>query len=169
MLPAHAPFPTACSFPFQPAAGNHTSTLISESLDGVSVAATRQNAGSFANASAPRPLAGGVNAPALTACASVTATCGCVNVDRLSHGAPIAGVATRKNAIASFMSCSATLSGSRPGGPQRTALLQGPPYFNFSSSFWYSGYIVLAPPIAASSGRWNRSRNSLTCGFLPTR
>ena len=35
----------------------------------------------------------------------------------------------------------------------------------FSSSSWYSGYIVLAPPIAASSGKRYRSRNSLTAGF----
>src|SRR5262249_38785532 len=112
MLPAHAPLPTAWSFPFHPpppavdeAAGSQTSTLISESLDGVSVAATRQNAGRLANALLPRPARpfGIVNCPAPTVCASVTATCGCENVERLSHGAPIAGVATRTNAIASFI------------------------------------------------------------------
>src|SRR5262245_47602406 len=114
MLPAHAPLPTACNLPFHPEpaapkpsaeAGNQTSTLISESLDGVSVAATRQNAGKVANALLPRPARpfGIVNCPAPTVCASVTVTCGCENVERRSHGAPIAGVATRTNAIASFI------------------------------------------------------------------
>ena len=37
-MPAHPPLPTPCNFPFHPAAGSHTSTLMSESLDGVSVA-----------------------------------------------------------------------------------------------------------------------------------
>ena len=49
MLPAHPPLPTAWNFPFHPDAGSQTSILMSESLDGVSVAATRQNAGSVAN------------------------------------------------------------------------------------------------------------------------
>jgi hypothetical protein len=35
MKPASAPSPTACSFPFQAAAGSHASILISESLVGV--------------------------------------------------------------------------------------------------------------------------------------
>ena len=48
MVPAHPPLPTAWNFPFQPDAGSQTSILMSESPDGVSVAATRQNAGSDA-------------------------------------------------------------------------------------------------------------------------
>src|SRR5262249_47178986 len=138
MLPAQAPFPTACNFPFQPepgapepcaeAAGSQTSILMSESLDGVSVAATRQNAGRFEKASAPRPPrpAGGVNCFAPTDCAGVTATWACGKVDRVSQGAPMAGAATRRKASASFMSCRATLSGS-------PAALKGPPYL--ASSF----------------------------------
>ena len=46
MLPFKPPLPTAWNLPFQPAAGSQTSILMSESLVGVSVAATRQNAGS---------------------------------------------------------------------------------------------------------------------------
>jgi hypothetical protein len=37
--------PTAWNLPFHPAIGSQTSTLMSESLDGWIVAATRQNAG----------------------------------------------------------------------------------------------------------------------------
>src|SRR6185503_9569926 len=43
MLPLNAPLPTASSFPCQLTAGSQTSTWISESLDGLSVAATRQD------------------------------------------------------------------------------------------------------------------------------
>src|SRR6186713_3271061 len=50
MVPAHPPLPTAWNFPFQRDEGSQISTLISESIDGVSVAATRQNAGSDAYA-----------------------------------------------------------------------------------------------------------------------
>jgi hypothetical protein len=46
MTPAHAPLPTASNFPFQLSIGSQTSILMSESLDGVRVAVTRQNAGS---------------------------------------------------------------------------------------------------------------------------
>src|SRR6476646_2945540 len=100
MLPAHAPLPTACSLPFQPEAGIQTSILMSESLDGVSVAATRQKGGRAVNGVPPRPARpfGAVNWPAPTVCASVTDTWGCENVDRLSHVAPIAGVATKRRA-----------------------------------------------------------------------
>src|SRR5580765_2384882 len=75
MLPAHAPLPTASSFPFQPDAGSQTSILMSESAEGVSVAATRQKDGRLAKTFAPRPpRPGAVNAPGATICASVTAT-----------------------------------------------------------------------------------------------
>src|SRR5580700_397109 len=78
MIPAHAPFPTDCSLPFQPPPGIQTSILISESLVGFRVAATRQNAGRLlytAPAFGPRPGGAG-NAPASTGIARVMAACG---------------------------------------------------------------------------------------------
>jgi hypothetical protein len=45
--------PTARNFPFHPATGNHTSTLMSESLVGVIVSRTRQNARGALNGAAP--------------------------------------------------------------------------------------------------------------------
>src|SRR5580704_12895424 len=48
--PPSPPFPVPRNLPFHfPATGSQTSTLISESLDGASVACTRQNAGRSAN------------------------------------------------------------------------------------------------------------------------
>ncbi len=47
MLPAQPPLPTPWNLPFQPEAGIHTSTLMSESDEGVSVALTRQKAGTL--------------------------------------------------------------------------------------------------------------------------
>src|SRR6185436_7022854 len=88
IAPLNAPFPTAWSFPFQFAAGSQTSILMSESLDGFSVAATRQNAGSVLAASPPRPpprAPGCVKPPAGTACARVIAVLGSVNDIRLSQ------------------------------------------------------------------------------------
>src|SRR6185295_9294653 len=87
------PLPTAWNFPFQPDDGSQTSILMSESLVGFNVAATRQNAGSVANAPAParpppagpRPPAGGVKAPAATGCAMVTAVSGSASEARRSH------------------------------------------------------------------------------------
>src|SRR5262245_11688400 len=70
MTPAQPPFPTAWNLPFQPFAGSHTSILMSESVVGVSVAATRQNDGRVAYGFAPpaprRPPSGGANAPGAT-------------------------------------------------------------------------------------------------------
>jgi hypothetical protein len=92
-LPVNAPFPTAWSFPFHPSAGIQTSTLMSESLEGVSVAATRQNAGSAAYCRAcpsdsDRPGGiGGVNAPAATTSAVVIVPSGSNSDARLSHAA----------------------------------------------------------------------------------
>ena len=60
MLPFQPPLPTARNLPFQPDAGSQTSILMSESAVGLSVAATRQNAGRSANwvaAAAPARLA----------------------------------------------------------------------------------------------------------------
>jgi hypothetical protein len=45
MLPLQPPLPVAWNLPFQPDAGNQTSILMSDSADGLRVAATRQNAG----------------------------------------------------------------------------------------------------------------------------
>ena len=115
MVPAQPPLPTAWNLPFHPDEGSHTSILMSESLLGVSVAATRQKAGSAANAWAaapPRPPAaarpsggawpsaprwppapprfatGGVNAPAATVWAAVMVVFGSARADRLSHADP---------------------------------------------------------------------------------
>src|SRR5579863_2325170 len=96
MMPAQPPLPTASYFWFQSAAGSHTSILMSESLEGLSVAVTRQNAGrslyGFAPGPrpAPRPLgfAGGVKAPAATFCALVIAASGRFSDARLSQDAP---------------------------------------------------------------------------------
>src|SRR5215831_3351615 len=89
MVPAHAPFPTDSSFPFQPVSGIHTSILISESLVGLTVAATRQNAGRFLKASAPRPPCG-VKPPGGTCCARVIVVLGKVRFRTLSHVPPAA-------------------------------------------------------------------------------
>src|SRR5437588_574727 len=73
MNPAQPPLPTDCSLPFHPETGSQTSILISESLEGLSFAATRQNAGSLLYAETPAagdPLGpGGINSPAATTCA----------------------------------------------------------------------------------------------------
>jgi len=45
MTPAQPPLPTAWNLPFHPVVGNQISTLMSESLVGVNVAATRQKSG----------------------------------------------------------------------------------------------------------------------------
>src|SRR2546430_2667428 len=64
---------------------------MSESLVGVNVAATRQNAGSagYSLAAAPPsaapPPAGGGRAPAATACAIVIVACGSASAARLSQ------------------------------------------------------------------------------------
>src|SRR6185436_5902197 len=88
MAPLNAPFPTAWSLPFQLAAGSQTSILMSESLDGFNVAATRQNAGRVLAASPPRPpprAPGWVKPPAGTACARVMVVFGSVNDARPSQ------------------------------------------------------------------------------------
>ena len=72
MVPAQPPLPTAWNLPFQPANGIHTSILMSESVDGLIVAATRQNAGRGVNVVTGPAALGGLNAPAPTRCAAVT-------------------------------------------------------------------------------------------------
>ncbi len=92
--PDQPPLPTAWNLPFHPATGSHTSTLISESLVGVSVAATRQNAGSDAKSAALfcPPVAGsaGVKAPAATGCASVMVAWGSASFASVSQEPPAA-------------------------------------------------------------------------------
>src|SRR5579862_4207344 len=92
MVPFQPPLPMACKSLFQPAADSQTSILMSESLDGVSVAMTRQKAGRPLKSSAfdrPGPgTAGGVNAPAATLCADVMVTFGKLSLERLSHVDP---------------------------------------------------------------------------------
>src|SRR5262245_34287377 len=63
---------------------------MSESLDGLSVAATRQKAGSALKARALPPPPGGLKAPAATACASVTDAFGSASDARVSHDVPAA-------------------------------------------------------------------------------
>jgi hypothetical protein len=67
---------------------------MSESLNGFSVAATRQNAGSCLNAlfccAATRPVAGNENSPAPTDCANVIVAFSNESDLRLSHGAACA-------------------------------------------------------------------------------
>src|SRR5438128_2097560 len=81
------------NLPFQPDVGIQTSILMSESLVGLRVAATRQNAGRPRNAcaaaggvAAPPPEIGSVNAPGPTARASVIVVLGSLSDARLSHG-----------------------------------------------------------------------------------
>src|SRR3979490_432122 len=99
IAPLNAPLPTAWNLPFQPDAGSQTSILISESLVGVSVAATRQNAGSGVK-SPDSPRASGVNAPACTEAATVMVARGSTIFARSLHepasattGAGLAGSA----------------------------------------------------------------------------
>src|SRR5882724_10785251 len=102
MAPLNAPLPTAWNLPFQPDAGNQTSILMSESLVGFSVAATRQNAGS-AEKSPASPCASGVNAPACTDAAIVTVPWGSAIFARSLHvpAAAAAGAGMAGNASAS--------------------------------------------------------------------
>src|SRR3989442_6334182 len=89
MFPVQPPFPLASNLPFQPEAGSQTSILISESVDGRNVAATRQNSGrsrsTAAGPPAPRAPAGGVKAPAAMVCASVIVPFRNFQPARLSH------------------------------------------------------------------------------------
>src|SRR4051794_26950818 len=83
IAPLQPPLPTAWNLPFQPDAGNQISILMSESADGLSVAATRQNAGNAAKAALG---AGGVaNAPAATGSARVMVAPGISSEASCSH------------------------------------------------------------------------------------
>src|SRR5579859_6171555 len=73
---------------------------MSESLEGVSVAATRQNAGTFENceaAEAGPPGMGSLKEPAATVFADVIVVSGNLNEARLSHEAAKTGDAVRQN------------------------------------------------------------------------
>src|SRR3984957_12379759 len=91
MFPAPAPLPTDSSFPFHVEVGSHTSILMSESLVGLNVAATRQMAGRFAKFGAGNPgnagiaPAANVSCRAATDCARVTVACGRASLARLPH------------------------------------------------------------------------------------
>src|SRR5687768_9064205 len=99
MLPAHPPLPTPRNFPFQPCAGIQTPILLSESRVGVSVAATRQNANSFAAAGGTAPPGRGENWPAPTTIACVTVTFASDSDRRLSQVAADAGDASVSTAM----------------------------------------------------------------------
>src|SRR5512143_701502 len=108
MTPAQPPFPTDCSLRFQFEVGSQTSTLISESLEGLRVAATRQNSGRslYALAVLPFPAAlGWENCPAGTICAIVMVASGSASEARLSHVAANAGdaIANARNGTSLFM------------------------------------------------------------------
>src|SRR5690349_5582487 len=118
--PAHPPPPTAWYLPFHPEAGSQTSALMSESLVGVSVARTRQNAGTFANgfAAAPRPAplapapasspragAGGAKAPAATGSAPSILACGSAIDARFSQAVDAAAIGAAAAPAADAGSC----------------------------------------------------------------
>src|SRR5438552_5829857 len=85
MVPAQPPLPTAWNLPFHAWAGSQTSILMSESDEGVSVAATRQKVGSWLNCGTAGPVSGRVNAPAATVLAKVIEVFGSARDDKLSH------------------------------------------------------------------------------------
>src|SRR2546427_13078780 len=98
MVPAQPPLPMARSFPFQ-LAGSQSSTLMSESEDGLSVIATRQKAGRPLKVRPwpPRPP-GRVKSPAGTLCAESIFPFGNATDANLSQDVPaaiaIAGIRT---------------------------------------------------------------------------
>src|SRR5215472_17321810 len=85
MAPAQPPLPTARNLPSHASAGSQTSILMSESGEGVSVAATRQKVGNWLNCGAAGPVPGRVNAPAGTGWAKVIEVYGSARDNRLSH------------------------------------------------------------------------------------
>src|SRR5258708_34416342 len=92
MLPAKPPLPIPWYFPFQPAAGIQTSSLMSESLVGLISAVTRQKAGNSLKVAGARP-AGGSNAPAATNCAEVVVGSGGLTLPKPPHGGAKTGCA----------------------------------------------------------------------------
>src|ERR1700738_2870909 len=91
MIPWNPPPPVPRNRPFHVVSGSHTSILIEESDVGVSVAVTRQNAGS------PVIVCGGLElgttkAPVVWSMADVIVVCSRATDCRLVHGVAIAGV-----------------------------------------------------------------------------
>src|SRR5262245_50982200 len=100
MNPANPPLPTPWNLPFQLASGIHTSILMSESRDGLNVAATRQKAGNCLKAAVactpPRPGAGAENTPAATDWVSVIVAFGNERAWRLSQVAACDSVTVKR-------------------------------------------------------------------------
>src|SRR5579883_1252276 len=89
MAPDQPPLPTATSLLFQPDTGIQTSIFISESVVGLRVAATRQNAGRLVKSCAEAP-SGSRNSPGATSRAREMVVFGRLSEPRLSHVAAIA-------------------------------------------------------------------------------
>src|SRR5262245_22602727 len=131
MLPAQPPFPTPCSLPFHPSTGSHTSTLMSESLDGLSVPVTRHIAGRLANACGmlgipPGGGGGGLNWPAAMFSAASVA-CSISSAVSFSHAVlsalwPYAGTA-RATSMPRLAMTLILVSPSFQIGPLRRGLL----------------------------------------------
>src|SRR5262250_809237 len=87
IAPVQPPFPTAINFPFHPETGIQTSILMSESVVGLMVAATRQNAGRvlYTGGTTAPGAAPGSNAPAATVWARVMVVSGSLREDRPSQ------------------------------------------------------------------------------------
>src|SRR5262245_53978718 len=101
MLPFHPPLPVDWNLPFHPEEGSQTSILMSESADGLSVAATRQNAGKSANALPPPrpPPCGGVKAPAAIGCAIVIVAFSNLSDESISHDCAATGRALNRTTM----------------------------------------------------------------------
>src|SRR5262249_13939597 len=97
MVPAQPPLPTPWNLPFHAWTGSQTSILMSESDEGVRVAATRQNAGNWLNCcTAAGP--GRLNPPAGTVWAEVIDAFGNLRDDKPSHD------------VAALSACPSTIS-----------------------------------------------------------
>src|SRR5690242_1137547 len=90
--PLNAPLPTARNLPFQFSSGSHSSILMSESVDGVSVAATRHSAGKAGEAAEPLAAIGCAavsvtltRASAVSRSHATAAAKTVLNIGRLSH------------------------------------------------------------------------------------
>src|SRR5215470_19781983 len=99
--PAKPPFPRLKYFPLQPETGIQTSTLMSESFDGLISAVTRQKAGRRLNAPKVSSCwsngpAGCVNSPGATVCADVIVVSSNLRLLNFSQE----GLSARSDAIA---------------------------------------------------------------------
>src|SRR5580704_3090800 len=112
MVPPAPPLPVPRNLPFQlPDGGSHTSILMCESGDGLTVAATRQNAGTVTDG-APAGAPWTLNGPASTAVADVMVVSGSVKADSRSHGPAAACARKTGNGHATTMA-------NRTTGPNR--------------------------------------------------